>query len=40
MAPLPGTLLEDYRARLAEPGHDQGGGNDIRDEMPYLLARG
>jgi predicted O-methyltransferase YrrM len=36
---LPGPLLEDYRARLAEPGHDEGGGNDIKDEMPYLLAR-
>jgi len=39
MAPLPATLLEDYRARLGEPGHDEGGGNDIKDEMPYLLHR-
>ena len=37
MTPLPGTLLDDYRARLAEPGHRDGGGNDIQDEMPYLL---
>lgn len=39
MSPLPATLAEDYRARLAEPSHREGGGNDIKDEMPYLLAR-
>lgn len=37
MNPMPGTLLEEYRARLAEPSHAEGGGNDIKDEMPYLL---
>jgi predicted O-methyltransferase YrrM len=39
MSELPGPLLDDYRARLAEPSHRQGGGNDIQDEMPYLLRR-
>jgi predicted O-methyltransferase YrrM len=39
MVSLPRTLLEDYQDRLAEPSHLQGGGNDIQDEMPYLLAR-
>jgi predicted O-methyltransferase YrrM len=39
MSELPGPLLEDYRARLAEPSHREGGGNDIKDEMPYLLRR-
>jgi predicted O-methyltransferase YrrM len=36
---LPPTLLEDYIARLGEPSHREGGGNDIKDEMPYLLTR-
>jgi hypothetical protein len=36
---MPGPLLEHYRRKLAEPGHDEGGGNDIKDEMPYLLGR-
>jgi predicted O-methyltransferase YrrM len=36
---LPGPLADDYRARLAEPSHREGGGNDIKDEMPYLLRR-
>ena len=39
MTPMPGTLLAEYQARLAEPSHREGGGNDIKDEMPYLLAR-
>lgn len=39
MSALPGPLLEDYQARLAEPAHHEGGGNDIKDEMPYLLQR-
>jgi hypothetical protein len=39
MSPTPPTLLDEYRARLAEPSHAEGGGNDIKDEMPYLLAR-
>lgn len=39
MTELPVPLLDHYRARLAEPGHDEGGGNDIKDEMPYLLGR-
>ena len=39
MTPMPGTLLAEYQARLAEPSHAEGGGNDIKDEMPYLLAR-
>jgi predicted O-methyltransferase YrrM len=36
MTPPP-TLLEDYRARLADPG-TQNQPNDIKDEMPYLLG--
>jgi len=39
MTPLAGTLLDDYRDRLAIPGPRDGGPNDIRDEMPYLLGR-
>ena len=39
MTVLPGPLADDYRARLAEPSHAEGGGNDIKDEMPYLLHR-
>lgn len=39
MSPVPPTLLEEYQRLLAEPSHAQGGGNDIQDEMPYLLAR-
>jgi predicted O-methyltransferase YrrM len=37
MSPTYPTLLDEYRARLAEPSHAEGGGNDIKDEMPYLL---
>ena len=39
MSVLPGPLADDYRARLAEPSHAEGGGNDIKDDMPYLLHR-
>jgi predicted O-methyltransferase YrrM len=37
MTLLPAPLLEDYRARLADPGTETA-PNDIKDEMPYLLA--
>lgn len=39
MSPLPPTLMDQYRERLAIPGPEDGGPNDIRDEMPYLLER-
>lgn len=34
---LPPTLLEEYRERLTDPGTEIH-PNDIRDEMPFLLA--
>jgi hypothetical protein len=39
MSTLPPTLMDDYRERLAIPGPRDGGPNDIKDEMPYLLGR-
>jgi predicted O-methyltransferase YrrM len=39
VTPLPQTLMDDYRERLAIPGIPDGGPNDLQDEMPYLLGR-
>lgn len=39
MTPMPQTLMDDYRERLAIPGIHDGGGNDIKDEMPVLHQR-